>query len=122
VTSPAAQVTDHLPDLKNEPEAQARTRTREAGSRFTWMQRAASRVADGSDLLTRQPPSIAAVWARHIASGRHYNAGLLRAPRYLWGMIHTPLVAAVYLLSWVASSLPLLLFTAISLFLIHLFL
>jgi hypothetical protein len=122
VTSPAAQVTDHLPDLKTEPQAQVRTRTREAGSRVAWMQRAASKVLTGSVLLTRQPPSVAAVWARHLASARHHNAGLLRGPRYLWGAVHTPFAAAVYLLSWLASSLPLLLVTALTLFLIHLFL
>jgi len=116
---------DQLPPL--DPNAQARTHTREeAGDKqslslLPWMQRAASGIMTGESLAHRNPPSIAQVWERHVASARHYPAGIIRGPRYLWGVIHTPLYALLFLLSWITSSPPLLVLSAVSLYLIHLF-
>lgn len=123
--SPASAVQDHLPVT---PSAQVRTRTREEETsgadwlaRFAWVQRIAGTVLSGENLLHRQPPSVAMIWERHSASARHYNAGLIRGPRYLWAVVHTPFAITAYLLAWLTSSVPLLLVTVLTLFLIHQF-
>jgi hypothetical protein len=114
---------------RDEPNAQSAQRAREEGApagpgwalRLAWAQRLFGTVLTGEAMVHRQPPSIAQVWERHMASARHYNAGLLRGPRYLWALAHTPVAAAAYLLAWLTSSVPLLVITALTLYLIHLF-
>ena len=104
----------------------APTRTREEdsheASRLAVMQKAAGAVFAGDSLLHRQPPSLAQSWERHTASARHFNAWLLRGPRWAWGALTAPLRGAAYVALWVIDSPPLLAITALTLFLIHQFL
>lgn len=62
----------------------------------------------GGSLWDAQPPSLAQIWARHRASASYYQAGLMKAPRFLWGCLHVPLAALAYFIAWVAHSFPLL--------------
>jgi Flp pilus assembly protein TadB len=63
----------------------------------------------GGSLWDAQPPSLAQIWARHCASAKYYQAGLIKGPRFLWGCLHLPLAALNYFLAWVTHSFPLLL-------------
>jgi hypothetical protein len=124
--SPAAAIQDHLPAA---PTAQAGTRTREDSpgdggawtARFAWAQRWAGGLLSGESLAYRQPPSLAQEWERHKASAQHYNAGLLRGSRYLWGLACLPISALEMVIRWVRSSPPLLVVTVVTLYLIHQF-
>ena len=95
-----------------EPHAQGRARAREAepmtGLGIPWAQRAAAGAFSGSSLWHAQPPSLATYWAKHTASARYFEAGLLRWPRYAWGGLHIVILIPIYTLGWVTHSIPLL--------------
>lgn len=99
-----------------EAHAQVRARTREAEPagtmRLAWIQRAAPGLVSGSALPHAQPPSLAAIWAKHVASAQYFEAGLLRWPRYCWGAFGWTVAAVLYLVAWVVQSIPLLILTA----------
>jgi hypothetical protein len=109
VPVPGETVTD-LP--AREPHAQARARAREAAAPVSagvaWAQRAAAGAFSGSSLWNAQPPSLAMYWAKHTASARYFEAGLLRWPRYAWGAVHVVVLVPIYTLGWVTHSIPLL--------------
>jgi hypothetical protein len=99
-----------------EPHAQGRARAREAepvsAAGVAWAQRAASGAFSGSSLWTAQPPSLDQLWHKHVVSARYFEAGLIRGPRYIWGVVHIAVAAPLYLLVWVTHSIPLLVLTA----------
>ena len=63
-------------------------------------------VLTGGSLLAARPPSLAEAWTRHRQSAAHYNAGLVRWPRYAWGALHVALKAALHVVEWVTDSPP----------------
>jgi hypothetical protein len=71
------------------------------GRRGAWRQ-----VLCGEPVWHRQPCSITQTWERHTRNARSLNAAVLRWPRFAWGVAHTALQAALYLLRWVSESAP----------------
>jgi hypothetical protein len=55
-------------------------------------------VLTGASAWTSQPPSLAQIWAHHVASARYYNAWAVRYSRYGWGALHLGFAAPAYLL------------------------
>lgn len=58
----------------------------------------------GTSLLHASPPSVAAVWSRHREAAQRFDAGLVRWPRHMWGVLHTAATGTAYLLIAVAFS------------------
>lgn len=103
------------------PNAQARARAREraaghqsvafdavtqgarAGFRFTL--RAIAMIDCAGSLADAQPPSLRQDRAWHHKCAGHYQAGLIRWPRLLWGYIHLLAFVPVFRFSeWVTKS------------------
>jgi hypothetical protein len=99
--SPAARVTVAASGAAADPAAQtSRLRDRVSVS-------ALRPVLEGASLLDAQPPSLAAVWAKQAASASYYSAGLLRVPRYVWGVaVVMPVAMVAYVVPWTLDSPP----------------
>lgn len=106
--TPADVISPGLPSRESYAQAPAHTReadpaeARRAPSPV-WVQG----LMNGASVWHSQPPSLSMIWERHLASARHYNAALIRQPRYLWGALHLALAASIYLVAWVCHSFPL---------------
>jgi hypothetical protein len=61
-------------------------------------------------LVHAQPPTFAQAWDRHLECARHYDALLLRWPRYWWGAVHTAVIKPALNFAEVASASPAWLF------------
>lgn len=85
------------------------TADRDAASRAQAAAERLSAALSGDSLLHAQPPSLHQSWTRHRQAAEHFEAVLLRYPRYLWGVIHTALKAALHAAEWVTESPPRLL-------------
>jgi len=57
-------------------------------------------------LLAAQPHSLAQIWAHHRASAEWYEAGLIRWPRYGWGLLHVGLATVIYSAVWMLGTIP----------------
>ena len=99
---------------KREPNAQARTRTREeapeGGASFRWASALAPSLftgaLTGSSLYHAEPMSLASWRKLHERSAAHFQAGALRWPRQCYGGLHLLIAGALYLMVWVTGSLP----------------
>jgi hypothetical protein len=69
-----------------------------------WAFPAVSAAFTGGSLLHAQPPSLAQTWTRHQQAARHYEAGMIRWPRYAWGGTHVALKAFLHIVEWVTDS------------------
>ena len=77
---------------------------RRASFRLRVQQWVASKALSRESLAYARPSSLADCWALHRASAEHYQAGLLRWPRYAWGRVHVALKAVLFGLDWVTES------------------
>jgi len=66
----------------------------------------AAGVFTGVALADKAPPTLRAEWALHKASASFYSSGLLRWPRYAFGVQDMATTALLYWLRWVKSSPP----------------
>jgi hypothetical protein len=66
----------------------------------------AAKAANSRDsLIHAQPPTFAQCWAEHAECAKHYEAALIRIPRYIWAAVHVGLVKPVCdLTQWVLFS------------------
>jgi len=56
-------------------------------------------------LVHSQPPTFRQAWDRHLECARHYEAMLLRWPRYVWGWLHLFIVKPLLnLTEWITES------------------
>jgi hypothetical protein len=63
-------------------------------------------VVGGAELWFTQPRSLSQAWGLHSHSARYFEAGMLRWPRHVWGVVHVPITALIYLLVWATSTVP----------------
>jgi hypothetical protein len=66
--------------------------------------RAALTLPAGTSLLHAQPSSLAQTHTRHKEAAGHWEAGLVRVPRRLWGYGHLALKALLHVIEWVTDS------------------
>ena len=60
----------------------------------------------GASLLDATPPALTLIWERHKTAARPWGR-VLGSLRYLWGAVHTAIVApALYFLVWATDSFP----------------
>jgi len=78
----------------------AASRAREALLRFG----ALFAIPAGTSLLHAQPPSLRQAHDRHKEAAKHWEAGLIRWPRHLWGYGHTAFKALLHIIEWVTES------------------
>lgn len=66
-------------------------------------------------LVHSQPPTFRQSWDRHLECAGHYEAVMLRVPRYLWGCLHLfVLKPLLNLAEWITES-PARFFVAVTL-------
>ena len=60
----------------------------------------------GHPLLHARPPSLAESRERHHVAAGHFEAGLIRWPRIVWGYFHLAVKTVLHTVEWVTESPP----------------